>query len=86
MELKVDSRKEKVPNVDKLHKMCTNENKLYAGGKSLKKAGNAIKMYFREVFNKIIARNLSNQVTIEFVNGSISEEDEAKLKKTLLKR
>ena len=38
-------------------------------------------MYFREVFNKIIARDFSSQVTIEFVNGSISEEDEAKLKK-----
>ena len=81
MELKVDSRNEKVPNVDKLHKMCTNENKLYAGGKSLKKAGNAIKMYFREVFNKIIARDFSSQVPIKFVNSSISEEDKTKFKK-----
>ena len=80
MELKIDSRNEKVPIVDKLHKMCTNENKLYAGGKFLKKAGNAMKMYFREVFNKIVARDFSSKVTIEFVNGSISEEDEAKMK------
>ena len=79
MELKIDSRDEKIPNVDKLNKMCTNENKLYAGGKFLKKAGNAMKMYFREVFNKIVARDFSSKVTIEFVNGSISEEDEAKM-------
>ena len=37
-------------------------------------------MYIREVFNKIIARDFSSHITIEFVNGSISEEDEAKMK------
>ena len=75
MELTIKSE-EKIPNVDILIKMGRVEKKLYSGGKYLKDAGIAVKTYFKEVYNKVIAKDFTKQETIEFVRGSITEDDE----------
>ena len=79
MELKIKSE-EKIPNVDTLTKKGRAEKKLYSGGKYLYDAGIAVKTYFKEVYNKVIERDFIQQETITFVKGSITEEDEGKLR------
>ena len=80
MELKIVSSHEAIPNVNKISKLCTKENKLFAGGRFLRSAAMVIKTYYQEVFNKIVVKDYEKQRTIVFVEGSMSEEDQQKLK------
>ena len=79
MELNIVSH-EVIPNVNKISKLCTKENKLFAGGRFLRSAAMVIKTYYQEVFNKIVVKDYEKQRTIVFVEGSMSEEDQQKLK------